>query len=646
MDTIYRIFRRHGVLFVTLIAALGALSCQTPTETPPVTQRQVVVQVQDAAGQSIELVPVEMHALEANAAMRLLEARMTDASGNAHFAAEIPTTGRAFRFIVGNQATGMMFVDANLLCRDTVLVVRLATELLPCGETVERLLRIANICAPLRTGERFTDSTQYTFESSCDEALTFTMTGPAATPALHLVVLAPDGSVITARPFTIPPRGRFIVRAVATPADSGVTRTVYTFSGTGPNSTSATLQLVVEVDARNCNMCACPEEVIVVDFGTVEASPTQGKGTRSVQLPRNLCGFVRVDNMIKSATQPQRFGAPPIDDVTLQAGEGYSRTYTFIPAPGDYSLVQDTILVEHWISAENKACTTMVILRGQGCGPECRLVSARFTPTGERSWDYALERVRIYESGSGRICVENVGKCGTLVIGESHPATPGFTLTPPEVSIAPGSSACFEVEFEAADAVVWPNGHGQPAVIDHLLPVQIRNCGALQTVTVKLRVDTLPAQFSRCIYQWEQNGNYGYNFTPVEGKGEDHYDADPINNQDSDIAVMSVLTGVSADVRFKAGWKLVKSGVSEAQFNFDDMSKAQNGWTQSEYRSITSGAFNGPGAATLQFRGVYSVQVVRNGTTFYACIRVREISVDPDGKFKLCLDVLFPMIKE
>jgi hypothetical protein len=174
----------------------------------------------------------------------------------------------------------------------------------------------------------------------------------------------------------------------------------------------------------------------------------------------------------------------------------------------------------------------------------------------------------------------------------------------------------------------------------------VNNCGAAKQVTVKVRVDTIPVRFSRCIYQWDQNGNYGYNFTPVEGKGEDRFDPLAPTAQESDLAVMDCVPGLSADVLFRGGWKEIKTNVSETQFNFTDMSAGTNGWTLAEYRSITSGAFNPPGAATLRFRAVYSVQIVRDGVVYYACVRVREVSVDPDGKYKLCLDVLFPMIKE
>lgn len=627
----------------TLVAVFLLAACQSPTETPPTTERNVTVHVQDANGASMELVPVEMHEL-ADGEAQLLETDVTDASGNARFQVEIPTTGRAFRFIIGDARVGKIFVDANLLCRDTVLLARLAAELLPCGESVSRTLRIEDICAPLRTGQTFSDSTQYTFSSTCDEALSFTLSGPPP-GEFTLVILGTDGTVLSDRPFTIPPRGQFVVRAIATPADSGLRRASYIFNGAGANGATATLNLDVEVDARNCNVCECPEEEIIVDFGLVEAFPTRGEGVRVIELPRNLCNFLREDNLIKGASQPDFFGVPEITEEMVPPGRGYTRRFTFTPQERNYDVMQDTILIEHWIADESKACTTRVILRGQGCGPACELLTSRFT-LNENVWDYELGRVRVYESGQGEICVRHTGECGTLVITKSHGTVPGFSISPETVSIEPGERACFTVTFDAADEVVWPLGHGQPADINHEFPLKIQNCEAEKSITVKVRVDTLPAQFSRCIYQWDQNGKYGYNFTPVQGKGEDHYDPDKDNTQTSDIVVEAVSVGFSADVRIRGRWKLIKSAVSETQFNFDDMSKGLNGWTLAEYRGITTGAFNNQGQATLQFRSVYSVEVIRGTDVYYACVRVREVSADPDGKFKMCLDVLFPMIKE
>ncbi|MBR9979089.1 MAG: hypothetical protein KFH87_13475 [Bacteroidetes bacterium] len=632
------------IVVVLLSTTLLLCSCQTPTETPPTTQRDVTVHVQDAEGRALEGIPVQLHVLEDNE-MERLDTRSTDRMGNAQFDVFIPTTGRAFRFVIGTETTGRVFLDANLLCRDTVLVARMAAERLPCGDEISKVLRIGDICAPLVTGQRFTDSTQHTFTNTCDEALTFTVTGPDSED-ISLVLLDTDGSVIVDRPFIIPASGQFVVRAIATPSDSGLQDWSFVFTGSGANQAMTVLRLDVEVDARNCNVCECPEEVIVVDFGFVEAHPVQGEGRKSVTLPRNICNFVRVDNLIQTVTQPQRFGVPPIENMTLQPGDSYARNFSFVPAPGDFTLVEDYVLIEHWIEAEGKTCTTMVILRGQGCGPVCRLIDDAFESTGENSWKYDFPRVRVYESGSGRICVENMGECGDLVIEKRHDEVSGFSVMPEELRISEGSSGCFTVVFNATDDVVWPDGHGQPAIIEHMLPIRLLGCGPENSIDVHVLVDTLPAQFSRCIYQWDQNGNFGYNFTPVAGKGEDHFDPDPLNSQISDMVVLNASTGNSADVRLRSGWKFIKADVTEAQFNFADMSDALNGWSRAEYLAITTGTFNTPGVATLNFRSVYSVQIEREGTIYYACVRVREISADSDGKYKICLDVLFPMIKE
>ncbi len=642
---IITVVRSSGIM---LLAMLLFVSCQTPTETPPSTRRTVTVHVEDANGKSLELIPVRMLELTDEEA-RPLESAVTDRSGDARFMVEIPSTGKAFRFIAGSTSTGTVFKDANLLCRDTVLVIRLATELLPCGEDVTKVLRIEDICAPLITGERFTGSTDFTFTSTCAEAISYSVTGPANSRELTLDIFDAQGVPFPARSFTIPAGGQFVVRATASPADSGVQRSTFVFNGTGPGGVTSSLTLIIEVDARNCNVCACPEEEIIVDFGFVEASPTQGRGTRTVELPLNGCRFLRIDNLVKEATQKERFGIPPIDDMQVEPGGRYTQTYSFVPAPGDFSLVQDTVLVEHFIAAENKRCTTRVILRGQGCGPACRFIDDTFVNRGGQEWDSRIHRIRIYESGEMNICFENTGQCGDLILSQTNPGAPGFSLiTPGPLRIPPNQTECFKARFDAADDVVWPNGHGKPAVINHMLPVSVQTCSGVRQVNLRVLVDTLPAQFSRCIYRWDQNGNYGYNFTPVEGKGEDRYDPAVLTAQVSDIAVMSVLPGVSAQVRFRSEWKFIKANVSDAQFNFDDMSRGQNGWTLAEYRSITTSPppFSSPGDATLLFRGVYSVRIVRGSSVFFACIRVREISVDPDGKEKVCLDVLFPMIQE
>ena len=625
-------------------------SCQSPMERAPIEARDVLVHVQDAAGRPVEVVPVEVQDLRIPEAERTaLERQVTDRTGNAYFRFEIPTTGAPYRFLVGDAETGITTVDANLLCRDTLLIVELAAEEIPCMGTIDRTIRIEDICAPLNTGQTFTDSTQMVFRSGCDVPLTFSISGPGDSPALSLFVLNAQGGVVTDRPFTLPAGGQFSLRVVATPQDSGLQVVRYQLTGTGPNQAAVTINLTVEIDARNCNTCECPDDEILVDFGTIQSLPAtqRGEGRQVVDLLRNSCLFDRIDNIIKEPTIADVFAVTPLVDEVAAPGERSSMTVTF--TPNQIGAYRDTILVEHFLPEEQRRCTTRVILTGSGCGPECALLEdGRLVERepGSNEYDFDLDRVRVYTSGDGSICFGNLGGCGTLVLDRSIIQQPGFTVTPEMIELEGDEEGCFTVRFDASDEVVWPQGHGRPAKINHDLTLGVDGCGPRRTIFVHVVVDTLPILFSRCIYRWDQNENYGYNFTPVEGKGEDRFDPNAPAQQLSDLVVAAVDPDDDADVFIRSGWKFIKAGVSEDQFNYTDMSAGQNGWSRAEFESITSPGFSASPAATLEFRSVYSIRIERDGLISYACVRVRELSVDPDGKYKMCLDVLYPMIKE
>lgn len=625
-------------------------SCQSPMERAPIEARNVLVHVQDAAGRPVELVPVEVQDLRIPEVERTaLGRQITDRTGNAHFRFEIPTTGASYRFLVGDAETGITTVDANLLCRDTLLIVELAAEEIPCTGTMDRTIRIEDICAQLNTGKTFTDSTQMVFRSGCDVPLTFGLSGPDDSPALSLFVLNAQGDVVTGRPFTLTPDGQFSLRAVATPRDSGLQVVRYQLTGTGPNQASVTINLTVEIDVRNCNTCDCPDDEILVDFGTIQSLPLtqRGEGRQVVDLQRNTCLFDRIDNIVKYPSIGDVFTVTPLVDEVAGPGERSSMTVTF--TPNQIGAYRDTVLVEHFLPEEQRRCTTRVILTGSGCGPECELLDdPRFVEreTDSTEFDFDLDRIRVYTNGNGSICFGNLGGCGTLVLDRSLIDQPGFTVRPEMIELEGDEEGCFTIRFDASDEVVWPNGHGQPAKINHDLTMAVDGCGPRRTFFVHVVVDTLPILFSRCIYRWDQNENYGYNFTPVEGKGEDRFDPDAPAQQLSDLVVAAVDPDDDADVFIRSGWKFIKAGVSEDQFNYTDMSTAQNGWTRAEFESLTSPGFSTAQAATLQFRSVYSIRIERGGVISYACVRVREVSVDPDGKYKMCLDVLYPMIKE
>ncbi|MCB2206319.1 hypothetical protein KQI65_16365 [bacterium] len=643
--------RTHTMILRTtalVFTAVLLLSCQSPMERPPTEARDVVVHVQTATGRPIELVPVEVYDLAVPQEQReALDREMTDQAGNSYFRFVIPTTGGRYRFVVGNEQTGVTTLDANLLCRDTLMIVELVSEELPCSGTIDRTLRIDDVCAPLSTGEMFTDSAEVIFRNGCDVPMTYTLSGPGDSPAHALFILDADGNIITDRPFTVDAMGQMTLRAVATPEDSSLQVLRYTLSGMGPNQAAVTINLTVEIEARNCNFCTCPEDEIIIDFGSIQAEPEadRGESAEVVSMPRNSCLYDRIDDLIKQATQNDVFSVTALENLTVPTGSRSSVTVTF--RPKEQRSYRDTLLIEHFLPEEQRRCTTRVILQGEGCGPACELVEdPRLVESATARYDFDMGRVRVYEGGRDQICFMNVGDCGVLELEQDYVETPGFTVTPSALSIDGGETGCFSIVFDASDEVVWPDGHGQPAKTLHEMPMLVRGCGPRRDITVHVIVDTLPILFSRCIYQWDQNGNYGYNFTPVGGKGEDRYDPDALLAQITDLVVISARAGNDAEVRIRSGWKHIKDGVSEAQFNYTDMSTASNGWSMAEFRSITSDPFDPGPAATLDFRSVYSIRIERNGVISYACVRVREISMDPDGKFKLCLDVLYPMIKE
>jgi hypothetical protein len=641
--------RRLRALSLLLLGA-GALlqvSCQSPTETPPSSTRTITIQVQNGLAAPLPLVPVAMYdGTKGEVPDALLEQQVTDQSGFVRFRRTIPTTGAPFLFVVGDDVTGRIRLSANVLCRDTVMVVILQTADIPCGGAQNYQLIIDDVCAMNSLGQRFTDSTEMIFRSSCDIPLTFTFTPPAPADQAWMRLFDASGAAIAGQPFTIPPRGAFSIRAFASPKDSGVLHYPVVFTGTGTAGVTVTLTIDIEVRARNCNRCFCDNDSVIVDYGLVQVGT---KMVRSATLPLNECLYNRLDQILQGLSDDV---FKIVDGPVSIVPPGNINTVKVQFEPRDLASYERVFLVEHSIPEENKVCTTRVVLRGQGCGPVCLLETSNLIagdPDNKHQFQLQLVRTRVDERSVGRVCLRNTGRCGDLVInGKLEWVAPGFSLSPAQLTIPAGGSDCFDVRFDATDQVVWPNGHGKPAVVNHDVPLIFDDCSGNRSVHMRVVVDTIPIEFSRCIYQWDQNQNYGYNFTPAAGKGEDRFDPDILNTQVSDIGVMLVVPGLSADVLMKSGWKLIKTNVSEAQFNWDDMSRGVNGWTRAEYVSITTEPpnFTMGRNATLTLRSVYSVRIDRSGDISYACIRVREVSMDGDGKLKMCLDVLYPMIKE
>jgi hypothetical protein len=184
--------------------------------------------------------------------------------------------------------------------------------------------------------------------------------------------------------------------------------------------------------------------------------------------------------------------------------------------------------------------------------------------------------------------------------------------------------------------VVRPNGLGGPAKTRHEADMNIFGCTP-QRVHIVVDVDTLPIEFSNCIFRWSQNGMNGYNFTPPEIKGSFVFDANGDNtNMNTDFTLMSI--GVAtADVRVKSGWIFIRAGVTDqADFTYSKVKQWNN------FVTIKQGPFNTQQDFMMTLFSVYSIRVQRGSVTMYALVRVREISTDGQ-KDKICFDVLFPM---
>ncbi|MBI5646149.1 MAG: hypothetical protein HY962_04390 [Ignavibacteriae bacterium] len=645
-----RIIHPLTPLAALLFAALFFVSCQSPTETPPAEQRAVTVQVQNDRTEPLALVPVEMYdGTRGEIPGALLDRAVTDQSGRVLFRHTIPTTGANMLFVVGDENTGKIRVSANLLCRDTVLVIPFVSQDLPCTGIFNQLLSL-KACSPNRSGATFSDSSSMLFRSSCVEALSISYTTATPIPGVRMIVLDKDGREVTDNPFLLPPRGSFSVRAIGTPGDSGSFTQTTIFHATGPNNADITLNVRVDLIGDNCNKCDCPKDTTILNFGLVQVAPEKQTKVQQVALAVNTCQITRRDVLEKGPSNTVVFALRSTLIPEIRPQERQFLSVEFMPK--EQRVYRDTIIIRHTYQEENKTCLTRIILTGEGCGPICQVEpgDSLFPASGRYTHRLGLERARAYEGSIGEICLRNTGKCGTLrVTGAFDNPPPGFSVAGGALDITPGSVRCFSIRFDARDEVVWPNGHGQPARIDHNAEFLVNSCNGISRVNVTVRVDTIPILFSRCVYQWNQNGMYGYNFTPVEGKGEDRYDPGFPNTQLSDIVVDSVMVALGqAGVHVKSGWKPIKSGVTEAQFNFDDMSKARNGWTRAQYLSITdeTGFTLTPVNTTFVLRSVYSIRVERGGVVTYACIRVREISEDGDGKRKICIDVLYPMINE
>jgi hypothetical protein len=634
----HRIARRALPGLLPLLAA-ALLSCQSPTETPPMVRHRVLVHVVDSTQRPIPTLPVELY--RGGGATREpapLQTRVTDGAGNALFEVEIPSTGAPFTLVAGDDNFGRMTVEANLLCRDTAMVIAFVLRNVPCNETRSDALVLPDICM-YNGGRGMSDSGQAYYRSGCAVPLTMTCT-PVDDPfRLRVFVVDAAGREVTGSTFTLPPAGFFAVRAVAAPRDTGrIVRTV-TISGTGSGGASLQVTLTVEAHAVPCEGCPCDGDTLTLDFPLTEAYPTP----RSVVLPftvltnRGLCD--RRDRLLRGPRLTDIFALDQPLRETVRPGEAQTLQLSF--RPKEARAYTDTLVIEHFIPDNNRLCTSMIILRAEGCGPVCVFERGALDSTGTPDSYVARLRARVYQSDQTLICVRNAGRCGELVLRQGiQPPLLGFFSFPTERRLQPNERDCFTAGFNASDSVVWPNGHGRPAVVHFENVLTVTGSGADKRIRLLADVDTIPILFSRCIYEWQDNQHLGYNFTPPELKGSEINDPDPVTRQVTDLVVDQVTDGVGATVRLRSGWRQIRCNVTEGDFVFSAVAS----WP--EYRSITAGPFDTSAQTSFRLGCVYSVRIERGGVYSYALVRVRECSSDADGKHKMCLDVLYPMIRE
>lgn len=601
---------------------------------------KVTVHVQDSSRQPIPSLPVEVYRGTLRSYEQTpVQTKVTNEFGDTFFEFLIPTTGGQFVFVTGDASFGFQKVEANLLCRDTTVVIVFDTKDVACNETRTDTLRLTEICL---YNQKFAipDSTQILYRSGCAVPLTMTYT-PLDDPfGFRLTAIDDKGDPFPGNTFTVPPNGYFRVRLFAEPRDTGTVVRSLSITGVGSGGAGMQVNLTVVVRAIACDGCPCNDTTITISFGNVQASPTQGKATQSVAFTRNNTLCDRKDQIVKGPSLPSVFSVKDPIKQDVRRGESQNLTVEFSPqAVRPY---RDTIIIQRHYQDNDSVCTTLVILVGNGCEPACCIDSTNLRGTSTDRFELRLKNTRVYESGSDGICFRHCGVCGVVELNQTDSKTKGFTITPPKLSLNVGERGCFKVQFSATDDVVWPRGHGQPAQEDHEIQVTINGCGGSKIVTAKVHVDTIPILYSRCIYVWADNGQLGFNFTPPELKGSEIFDPNPSNSQITDLVVNSIIAGTSADVFIRSGWKFIRANVSGANFDFDQVSRWPN------YREITTEPpnFSTSNPATFALQSVYSIRIELSGVYSYALVRVRQIDADADGKRKICLDVLYPMIKE
>ncbi len=628
------------LLLITLIIALIVVSCQSPIETPPEINRSVVVRVTDSSNVPMPSIPVEV--FRERKEREHISSTVTDVQGTSTFVLSIPQNGGVYTFVAGSGQTGKVSTTANLLCRDTILVFVLGGVRVPCGSVISDTIRFNNVCARTNSGVEFPDSIQRQYCSTCDVPLTINFAVVNTAERLQMRVFDHNSNLVTGNQLTLPPRGCFSVRMIYTPQQVRSFTENVSFTGTGINNANMSLNLTVTGNSVQCNQCACGDSVTIINMGNVVVTtPRDSSSFVSQIVNRNRSQCIRQDRLIKnfsgSAFQLENSPVP-----TVRPNEGQPVQIRFTPP--NSGPFQDSLVYETRYQENNLVCRHSVIVRGTGVQAACCLDVASssaglvITTTTPRV-DTLHLMARIYQTTEGNICFRNCGTGGTLTVSQQMqmPAPSGFSSSPERLNLLTTSPpGCFTVRFTADTSVVRPNGLGGPAKTRHEADMNIFGCTP-QRIHVVVDVDTLPIQFSNCIFRWSQNSFNGYNFTPPEIKGSFVFDLNGNNaNMISDFTLISIGAG-TAGVRVRSGWTLIRAGVTDQNdFTYPNVRQ----WTN--FTAIKQGPFNSQQDMTMTLFSVYSLRVQRGAFTMYALVRGREYSTDGQ-KEKICFDVLFPM---
>jgi len=608
----------------------------------------VVVLVQDDQRNPLKDIPVEAYrGLQTTTADRI-QSLVTEANGTAAFRLSIPSNGSAFTFAAGNAVTGRVVETANLLCRDTMFIVVLTGRELLCGMTVSDTIHFEHACAKSKaTGVDFPDSLDHRYSSTCEEPVTVTFTTlNDPTIALEMTVFDASGNRVTGNSFSLPARGRFTVRICYSPQQEGTLNESTDFSLQGAVSTTL-MRLVIDGVAIACDDCSCNNESMTIDMGIVVVGNDSSTSVWQ-EVNRNKTTCARTDKLIQDFTNKNTFIRTSNVITNITPNRGQPVGITFRP-PGEGSF-RDSMVFEVEYPFSHTTCRFTVIVIGEGVKAQCCIDELASTALAvDRTSSPTTYSIRLqadlFTSVAGSICFYNCGSGGWLnLTRQGVTNATGFTIPEERYQVQArskgGGLACFDVSFRATDQMVWPRGRGsEPAITEFRTMFTIFGCSP-SSIGVIANVDTLPALFSTCIFRWDQNRENGYNFTPTELKGSfvaDRGASDPVQTMITDLVFLSGAgPALSGNVRIRSGWKLVRAGVNDQNdFTYDKVRL----WP--EFPTLTIGLQTSE-FTTLVLYSVYVVRIEREGKTFDALIRVREIN-DDGQKQKLCIDVLFPL---